>query len=288
MTDVPFLNVLRVNLDGAIATVTIDNPPLNLMDQALIDDLDRLGRWLEEDETLKVVIFRSANPNFFISHADLKMLEGMPRTMGPKPSLPSIHQQTVDKFRTLPQVSIGRIEGVARGGGSEFLLALDMRFGAIGRATLSQPEVALGFPPGCGATQRLPRLIGRSNALEAILGCGDYSALDAERVGWLNRALPPDELGPFIDRLATRIASFPRVAIMAAKSAIDASSQSLRDGLCDEFHAFRVAFGSADAQIRLDRAMQRGFQTAALEAGPLEDWLADLAHDQNDKLRSNA
>ena len=288
MINQPLLNGLQIVCAGAIATVTFDNPPLNLMDQILIDSLDHLGRWLDQDETLKVVVFASANPDFFIAHADLRMLASMPRSIGPKSSHPSAHQQVIGRFQTLPQVTIGKLEGIARGGGSEFLLALDMRFGAIGRAILSQPEVALGFPPGCGATQRLPRLIGRSNALEAILGCADYSANEAEKVGWLNRALPADELGAFVDQLASRIASFPRTAILAAKSAIAAAESPLHDGLCDEFMAFRIAYGSADAQVRVDRALQRGFQTKELEAGPLENWLAGLAEDQEHQGRISA
>lgn len=273
----PLFHTLRLDRNDAIGIVTIDHPPLNLMDIALIEDLDRLGRWLEADDSLNVVIFQSANPSFFIAHADLAMLDGMPRSIGPKSLQPSGHQQIVDRFRTLPQVTIAKIEGIARGGGSEFLMALDMRFGALGGAVMSQPEVALGFPPGCGATQRLPRLVGRGNALEAILGCGDYSAKDAARIGWLNRALSAGELGPFVDRLAARIAGFPRVAVVAAKSAIEASTGPLRDGLCEEFQAFRIAYATPDAQLRVERAMHRGFQTVALEAGELDDWLHELA-----------
>ncbi|WP_188062828.1 enoyl-CoA hydratase/isomerase family protein [Sphingobium sp. KCTC 72723] len=286
MTDLPHLKAMRLTVCGAIATVTIDNPPLNLLDAVLFADLDRLGQWLESDTDLRVVVFESANADFFIAHADLEMLEGLSRTIQPRLSQPSPHQQTIERFRTLPQVTIGKLEGIARGGGSEFLLALDMRFGALDRAILGQPEVALGFPPGCGATQRLPRLVGRAHALEAILGGGDYDAQDAARIGWLNRALPANELGDFIDNLARRIASYPRMAIMAAKSAIDTSAPTLREGLCDEFQAFHVAYGSDDAQLRMKRAMARGFQTKAVETVPLESWLvalSDTAIDQEGK-----
>ena len=288
MTGAPILKGLRVAVDGTIATVTINNPPMNLLDQVLIDSLEQLGLWLERNETLKVVVFASADPDFFIAHADLKMLETMPRAIGPKSAFPSAHQLVVDRFQTLPQVTIGRLEGIARGGGSEFLLALDMRFGAIGRAVLSQPEVALGFSPGCGATQRLPRLIGRSHALEAILGCGDYDARDAERVGWLNRALPAEELGTFVDKLVARIASFPRSAIVAAKSAIASGMPPLAPGLCDEFLAFRIAYSSEVAQGCVERALERGFQTRELESGPLDGWFAKLAENQNSQGRIDA
>jgi enoyl-CoA hydratase/carnithine racemase len=276
MNALPEFATLSVDLDCRTATVTIDHPPLNLLDVAMLADLDRLGCWLGSDEELNVVVFRSANPRFFIAHADLSMLDAMPRSAESRSSAPSVHQLIVDRFRTLPQVTIGLIEGIARGGGSEFLMALDMRFGELGKAILSQPEVALGFPPGCGGTQRLPRLVGRSNALEAILGCADYSAQDAARIGWLNRAMPHEELIFFVERLVARIASFSRSAIMAAKSAVDSSTKPLRDGFCDESDAFLRAYAAQDTQNRVRRAIQRGFQTGELEAGSIDDWLQSL------------
>jgi len=116
----------------------------------------------------------------------------------------------------------------ARGGGSEFVLSLDMRFGALGRAVLAQPEVALGIIPGGSGTQRLPRLVGRGRALEIILGCDDVPADLAERYGYLNRALPTAELGPFVERLAFRIASFPAEAIALAKASVAAAELPTR------------------------------------------------------------
>src|SRR4029077_6198884 len=126
--------------------------------------------------------------------------------------------------------TIGKIEGRARGGGSEFLLSLDMRFAALGRATLGQPEVALGIIPGGSGTQRLPRLVGRGRALEIVLGCDDFPADMAERYGWGNRALPPARLGPFIERPARRIAGFPAEAIALAKSAVAAAELPIVEG----------------------------------------------------------
>jgi enoyl-CoA hydratase/carnithine racemase len=112
-----------------------------------------------------------------------------------------------EAFRTMPKATIAVIEGRVGGGGSELALSCDMRFAALGQAVLNQPEVALGIIPGGTGTARLGRLAGRSRALEIILGCADFDAATAERFGWVNRALPPDELWPFVDRLAARIAS---------------------------------------------------------------------------------
>src|SRR6185503_15162750 len=155
---------LRVRSDGGVATVTIDHPPINLFDVPLIQEMDRVGRELEADAAVRVGVLESANPDFFIAHADVAMIEQLPRDVREKPTAPHGFHRMVDRFRTMPKATIGKVEGRARGGGSELLLSLDMRFGALGRAILSQPEVALGILPGGSGTQRLPRLIGRARA----------------------------------------------------------------------------------------------------------------------------
>src|SRR3990172_3288110 len=196
---------LRIRIDRGVAFVTVDHPPINLFDVPLMREMDRLGRELAAEEAVRVVVFDSADPEFFIAHADVALIQRLPAEPPPKPTSLSFFQAMVDRFRTMPKVTIAKLEGRARGGGSEFVLSLDMRFGAIGRAVLSQPEVALGIIPGGSGTQRLPRLIGRGRALEIILGCEDITAELAERYGYVNRALPSDEIGAFVEQLARRI-----------------------------------------------------------------------------------
>src|SRR2546427_10797483 len=217
---------LRIGLDRGVATVTIDHPPINLFDLALIGEMDRVGRELEADGDVRVVVFQSANPEFFIAHADVALIQTLPTTVPPKATRLGLFHAMGDRFRTMPKATIGKIEGRARGGGSEFLLSLDMRFGALGRAILAQPEVAIGIIPGGRGTQRLPRLVARGRALEIVLGSEDFPAELAERYGYLNRALPAAELGPFVERLACRIASFPAEAIALAKTSVDAAEPS--------------------------------------------------------------
>jgi len=94
---------------------------------------------------------------------------------------------------------------------------MDMCFACLGQSGARQPEVAVGLVPGGGSTQRLPRLIGRGRALEVLLGCNDLSAELAERYGYINRALPADELTPFVETLARRIASFPAHALLTSR-----------------------------------------------------------------------
>jgi enoyl-CoA hydratase/carnithine racemase len=261
----PDYTTLAIARHEGVATVTLDHPPMNLLDLALMTDLERLGRELEADTETRTVVFQSANPDYFIAHADVSLIQRLPSEVPPKSEELSFFHQMVERYRTLPCATIAAIEGRARGGGSEFLLSLDMRFGAVGRAILSQPEVALGILPGGSGTQRLPRLIGRGRALEAILGCEDFDAQVAERYGWINRALPAAELRPFVYALAQRIASFPREAIVLAKRAVDAADTTVREGLLEEAHLFNRTLASPDARSRMDAFIAGGSQNPKTE-----------------------
>lgn len=267
---------LKVNVDRGVAFVTIDHPPINLMDLYLIQDLDRAGRELEADGDVRVAVFQSADPEFFIAHADVTLLQSLPREVPPKAAGLGPFHQMVDRFRTMPKATIGKIEGIARGGGSEFLLSLDMRFGALGRAVLGQPEVALGILPGGSGTQRLPRLLGRGRALEIILGCHDFPADLAERYGYINRALAPEALGPFVDALAYRIASFPPDAIRLAKEAVGAAELPTPEGLAEEAHRFNQLMATEEARRRMALFMDAGGQQRDVERGTIDTLLDHL------------
>jgi enoyl-CoA hydratase/carnithine racemase len=182
-----------------------------------------------------------------------------------------------ERFRRMPKAVIAEIGGRVGGGGSELAMSCDMRFGARGRTVISQPEVALGILPGGTGTQRLPRLIGRGRALEVILGCDDLDAESAERFGWLNRALAPDELRPFVTRLARRIAAFPSGAVAAAKRAVLAAEPDWTEGLLDESFGFQQLLRTPEAQRLMRRFLERGGQTREVERrlGALCSELAD-------------
>jgi enoyl-CoA hydratase/carnithine racemase len=198
---------VTVELIDGVATCTISNPPINLFDVALYADMGRLSLQLQDDSAVRVVVVQSDNPQFFIAHFDVNLLLHYPN----RPAATELNdfQLMCERFRTMPKATIAVVEGRTGGGGSELALSFDMRFASIGSAVFNQPEVALGILPGGSGTVRLPRLIGRSRALEVVLGCDDIDAVTAERWGWVNRALPADEVRPFVQRLARRIASFP-------------------------------------------------------------------------------
>jgi enoyl-CoA hydratase/carnithine racemase len=256
---------LKIRVDRGVAFVTIDHPPINLFDLVLMSDLDRAGRALEADEDVRVVVMQSADAEFFIAHADVELIEALPRDRTERPSEPNAFHALVERFRTMPKATIGKIAGIARGGGSELLLALDMRFAARGTARLAQPEVALGIIPGGGATQRLPRLVGRGRALEIVLGCADFDAETAERYGYVNRSVPDDELDAFVDTLAYRIAAFPAAAVALAKQAVAAAEAASADGFLEEHWCFNRTLGAAETRRRMRRFLDAGGQTREAE-----------------------
>jgi enoyl-CoA hydratase/carnithine racemase len=256
---------LKIRPDQGVAFVTIDHPPINLFDMALILEMDRVGRELEADAQVRAVVVDSADPDFFIAHADVELILAASEETREAPREPSFFQQMVDRYRTMPKATIALIEGICRGGGSELVLSMDMRFAALGKAALAQPEVAVGIIPGGSGTQRLPRLMGRSRALEVILGCEDFSAEQAERYGYVNRALPPDQLRPFVEGLAYRIASFPAEAIARAKAAALAAEPPVEPGLTEEARLFDEAAATPAARERMRAFMKAGGQTREVE-----------------------
>ncbi len=256
---------LRVGVVAGVARVTFDHGPINLMDMAMLADLDRVGRMLEADAAVKVVILQSANPDFFIAHGDVSVIPHLPAKPAPREQkLGDVHA-IVDRFRTMPKATIAKIEGRCRGGGSELALACDMRFAAIGRAFLSQPEVGVGIIPGAGGSARLPRLVGRGRALEIILGCADFNAETAERYGWVNRALPATEIDYFVNALAIRIAGFPAATLAQAKYMVDATDPKIADDLALEERLFLQSAQTSGARTRIGAAMGAGMQTRGME-----------------------
>lgn len=260
---------IRIEVSDGICRATIDNPPINLLNADLIVELGRFAAEVAADDEVRVVIVDSADPAFFVAHADITLIQHLPTDDTTLHDELSPFDAVVDLFRTMPKATIAVIEGIARGGGSELALAFDMRFAALGKARLAQPEVAIGIIPGGGGTQRLPRQVGRARALEVILGCEDIDAATADAWGYVNRALPPDELRAFVATLAARIASFPRDVIAAAKRAVDTAAGDPTVGLRIEDQLFRETLAGPAAAERMQAFLHNGGQTREVEIGEL-------------------
>ncbi|WP_230958534.1 enoyl-CoA hydratase/isomerase family protein [Burkholderia territorii] len=252
---------IQVARDGGVATVTLNYPPLNLLDETLSAEFDAVTRELEQDASVRVVVLQSAVPKFFIAHSGLHRVGSAPKTTSNTRTF-RLTQMLGERLRNMPKAVIAKVEGIARGGGCEIALAADMCFAAIGKAVFGQPEVICGLVPGGGNTQRLPRRMGRARALEVLLSGEDFSAELADRYGYINRALPADQLGPFVDKLARRIATFPPTTIAHLKKSVDMGSDvSFSEGLLVEAHEADLCVANEAIQARVKAILAAGAET---------------------------
>ena len=258
------LETLHIRREGPVLFAEISAPPMNLLGPELVRDLVTLIQRAEGDADAQVLVFTSADPDYFISHVDLNRIAEYRQQAAKLTGEASIALL----FRHLSAsrlVSIAQIEGRVRAAGSEFVLACDMRFAARESAIFAQFEPAFGTVPGGGAVQHLTRLMGRGRALEVMLSAADYDAELAERYGWVNRALPAAELGEFVGALAHRIAAFPAAGHAAVKERVNAIALAPADDFRRDSDLFGSGVREPESQARIRRGMQRGLQTRDAE-----------------------
>ena len=258
------LDTLNVRMEGAVVFAEIAAPPMNLLGPELVRDLVTLIQRSEADDEVRVLVFSSADPDYFIPHVDLTRVAEYRREAAGLTGEASIallfHYLSASRL-----VTIAQIEGRVRAAGNEFVLACDMRFAARESAVFAQFEPAFGLLPGGGAAQHLTRLMGRGRALEVMLSARDYDAELAERYGWINRALPAAELGEFVRALAHRIAAFPAAGAAAVKDRVNAIALAPADDFRRDSDLFGSGVQAPDAQARIQAAFQRGLQTRDAE-----------------------
>ena len=245
-----------------IRTITFSNPPVNLVGADTVAQLLEVVDELSRDEQVQVVIFTSSTPGYFFNHADLGQVTEL-LELTSADSTP-MWIDLVTRLTNAPFISIASIRGRTRGGGDELTLAFDLRYASLEQAIFSQPEVATGLVPGGGGSDRLPRLLGRDRALEAILTSHDYDADRAEHYGRVTRTIADAELDDFVNGVAARIASFDKAAVVAAKAQINRATlppeADLRAAWAEfsesvtwpGFQARMPQFGTLIAEIGLD------------------------------------
>jgi len=228
----------------------------------MLADLNNLAQKLEADNTVKVVVFQSAHPEIFVAHADTNFLKDMSGKAVSRDEVTLLDLQVVlERISKLPQATIAKIEGFARGGGHEFALACDMRFAARGKARFMQMEVGMGILPCGGGASRMARQVGLGRALEIVLGARDFDADQAEAYGTINRALDADEIGPFVEALANRIALWPSASINATKQAVYASIDlPIEEALREEAYWLYQATSQTPVLKRFKWADEQGAQ----------------------------
>jgi enoyl-CoA hydratase/carnithine racemase len=256
--------LIRFARDGKIVTATVDAPPINIITRQLYSELRHMSREVEADEDCVVFILKSANPDFFLAHYDVSEILNFPIDQPPsrEASASNEYHDMCNRMSTMDKVTIAQIEGRVGGGGSEFSMGFDLRFGVLGKTRINQMEVPLGILPGGTGTQKLPRLIGRNRAIEIILAGVDMTAEEAERWGYLNRALPAHEIGGYVTNLAKRIASFPVEAVKLAKQAINSATKPLAEGLRDESYLFQQLIRTESGRRNMQKFLKIGGQTS--------------------------
>ncbi len=255
---------LSVRREGAVFFVEISCPPMNLLGPELVRDLVSLIQQAEGDDTVQVLVFKSADPDYFISHVDVTQIKENRVEAAKLNGDPSIGQL----YRYLSAsrlVSIAQIEGRVRGVGSEFVLACDMRFAARESAIFGQFEPAFGVIPGAGGAQHLTRLMGRGRALEVMLSAQDYDADLAERYGWINRAMPAAELDKFVRSLAHRIGRFPAAGHTVVKERVNAIALPTVEDIRRDSDLFLEGTRTNKFQQLTQAAIASGFQTREAE-----------------------
>lgn len=247
-------------ISEAYWNVSIDNPPVNVFDPEFSVQLRTLMEELEANEHLKVVVFESANPEFFVAHAELVNIFDFPKGVG-ETGLSLSWPDVAKRLEQAPFVSIAAIRGRARGLGSEFAQAFDMRFASKEKAIFSQPEIGIGSFPGGGGLERLHLLTGKARALEIILSGNDYDAETAAAYGWVNRAIADSELDTFVDNLARRIASFDKKIIVTIKSIMnERATLPKNEHIMETQTRFFASLAEPEARTRIKALLEQGLQ----------------------------
>ncbi|MBT3134701.1 enoyl-CoA hydratase/isomerase family protein [Alteromonas sp. ALT199] len=252
----------KANQDGAILTVIFDFGPVNVQGQEMLEDLMGLAMRLERDRSVKVVVFQSAHPEIWVCHYDTNLLKDMSTEPLSRQDADLLDLQMVlQRISHLPQATIAKLEGVARGGGHELALACDMRFAVRGKFKFMQMEVGMGILPCGGGASRMARQAGLGRALEIILSARDFTADEAEAYGTINKAMEAEEIGPYVDALARRIALFPAESINACKQAVyESIDKPINEALKAEAYWLYQATSKTPAVKRFAEADRQGLQ----------------------------
>lgn len=235
---------LKVKVEGAIAVVTIDRPPVNALSSQVIADLTAAAGELEVSTEIRVVILTGGGDKAFVAGADIKEMVELSPTQAQ--AFAEMGGALGNSIETSEKAWIAMVNGVALGGGCELALACDF-IHASETARFGQPEVKLGVIPGFGGTQRLPRRVGIAKAKELCMTGDDISAAEALRIGLADAVWPAAELGDQVRALAGRIAANGPLAVSEAKRLIQlGQSTTLEHGLALEQRSFGLLFSTAD------------------------------------------
>jgi enoyl-CoA hydratase/carnithine racemase len=261
-------STLHLTIADGIADIVLDNPPVNVISAVMMKELHAVLGELRGDDSVRVIVFSSGNPEFFLAHVDMYILDQqdvLNELAGTAPDGVNVFQAVGELLRNQPQAIIVKLAGKARGGGAEFVAAADMVFAATETAGIGQVESLMGIVPSGGGTQYLLERVGRNRALEIVLTGDLYDATMAAAYGWINRAVPAAELDEFVDRVAHNIAALPDAVVLRAKEVF--SPARPLEGYQREEAAWSSLIAGQAARVLMSRALERGAQTPEGESG---------------------
>jgi enoyl-CoA hydratase/carnithine racemase len=259
MADYQYFSVER---DGPVAVCTFSNPPLNLMNGAMVAELTQLAGEIEADPEARAMVLTGGVEGIFVTHYDVGELaqagEGLQQVQEYQPEELHAAHQVYNKLQAMPQVVIAALNGTTMGGGCELALACDFRFMArVG--VIGCPEALVGILPGAGGTQRMARILGTAKALEMILLGRVVEADEAEAIGLIHKALDPQDLMPHTMEFARALAERPAVSVAMIKKCVHEGSQlPLLDGLKLEQECFWQTMRSEEALRLMKDYVERG------------------------------
>lgn len=253
---------LRVDrLDPGACRVTFDHPPINTITATTVAELAEVVELIEQDPELNVVVFDSANPEYYLAHYDIENDPAKTAALGAGPTGLPAWIDVLVRLARAPVVSIAAIRGRARGAGSEFVLACDLRFASRENTLLGQFEVGIGLVPGGGPMARLARLVGRGRALEILLVAEDFDGPRAERYGYVNRLIADDRLDEEVDDIVARLARFDHDALARTKSYVDRVTLPDESELGPPLADFRELFSRPAQQAQWARIQELGLNS---------------------------
>lgn len=247
---------LKLREENGAMFVTLSNPPINLMNIQMLKELMQLSGMLMQRPDIKVVVLDSADPDFWIAHFDLNDLVSSasePSNASKYDDINALQSLSLG-WQALPQITIGKINGRCRGAGLEFLLGLSMRFASVDSKFCS-PEATGGFLATGGGTTRLLISAGPARAMEFLLSARDFSGVEAERFGIVNRALQVNELDTYVDDLVARIVQRSSPVISMHKEVMNATLDTFVEPLFDGFAAENACFRKALQSEEFNKAV---------------------------------
>jgi enoyl-CoA hydratase/carnithine racemase len=268
------MSKLHISTDDGITTVVIDNPPANIWSVNVIKEMNDLFSSLKHDHGTKAIVFKSANPQFFVAHLDLNTINGTPEGQAGIQAF----SEMIKSVKSLPQLSIAIVDGFARGGGNEFTMACDITYGTE-NAAFAQPEIGINIPTGGQGGVQFARRLGRKKAMQVLLTGEDISAPEAEALKIITKYVPKAELDGYLEGILSTLRARDLRDITMYKDIVDASIRDEAAGATIELRYFLERAAEEKTQTIIKAFLKSGGQTereATDFAGVFADTAAEL------------